>query len=225
MAAERPRFAEPEFCSPSSSGYVYVGLSVDPPRAPPVRASAKRDDAIGECQSLAKRLTERDDVLRTRVFEAVLMPPLRGAPRYDVTMLVETSSPDTVNAVLETADFAELGSDLTMPAFNPARIGDTENPADGTYLFNHFVAEDTGAAIGAWKELAGWFLAKTGVDNSTPLQPLGEAPFAFVNYARLPGRAASFLLGQLTRPSFHSFVRKRLKANGMVALPVLYRPT
>ncbi|WP_017539181.1 hypothetical protein [Nocardiopsis halophila] len=111
-----------------------------------------------------------------------------------------------------------------LPGDDPARIGDTEDPPTGTYLFNHFLARDRDTAVRTWKGVAGGYTAKTGVDNSTPLRALDDSRFAFVNDARLPGGAVPFLLGQLTRPSFHTFVRARLKADGMVALPLLRRP-
>ncbi|MFE3456123.1 hypothetical protein ACFXKD_01155 [Nocardiopsis aegyptia] len=224
MAVEHPRYPRAPFRTPSASGFLYAGLTVDPPRVPLVRASAERDDAVEACAQVARALTERPDVLRARVFEAVLMPPLKGAPRFDVTMLVETDGPESLDAVRAAADFGTLGADLVMPAVNPARIGDTEDPADGVYLFNHFVAEDGDAGVRVWEDLAGWYTAVLGVDNSLPLRALEPSRFAFVNYARLPGGAAAFLLGQLVRPGFHRFVRRRLREHGMAALPILYRP-
>ncbi|WP_017570316.1 hypothetical protein [Nocardiopsis halotolerans] len=224
MATESAGYPKPGFRSPSPSGFVYVGLSVDPPHTPLVRSSAERDDAIGECLSTARRLSSRDDVLRARVFEAVLIPPLKGSPRFDVMMLVETASPERNGDVVASAGFDQLGADLVMPADNPARIGDPESPSTGIYLFNHFTAPDGDAGVRVWEGLAGWYTAKTGVDNSIPLRSVGDERFAFVNYARLPGGAASFMVNQLVRPSFHRFVRGRLRANGMVALPILCRP-
>ncbi len=62
-----------------------------------------------------------------------------------------------------------------------------------------------------------------GVDNFTLLQPTGDAPYVFVSYVRPPGGAVGFMLAQLTKPSFHRYVRGALKANGMTALPVLFK--
>ena len=75
-----------------------------------------------------------------------------------------------------------------------------------------------------WEELAGWYTAKVGVDNSTLLQPTSEGPYAVVNYVRLPHGATRFLLAQLSRPSFHTYVRRTLRDNGMAALPILSKP-
>ncbi|GAA4930609.1 hypothetical protein GCM10023224_07930 [Streptomonospora halophila] len=217
-------YPSPEFTDPYPYGYLYAGLSVDPPRAPLVRRSAERDDALEHCRSLAGRLEARTDVVRARVFETVLIPPLKGVPRFDVLVLVEAAAPDALPGVRADEAFQEIGADLVMPAYNSVRIGDTEDPASGTYLFNHFTAADGEAALRAWEDLAGWYTAKAGVDNSAPLVPLEDARFAFVNYVRLPGGAAAFMADQLLRPSFHRFVRGRLKENGMAALPLICRP-
>lgn len=224
MASAEERYPKPRFRDPSTSGYLYVGISVAPPHAPLVRRSAERDDALENCRKLARRLEEGPEVVRARVFEAVLMPPLKGLPRFDVLMLVETSSPTTISYVQSSAPFQEIGADMVMAAVNPARIGDTESPSSGLYLFNHFRAPDGDSAVRVWKSVAGWYTAKTGIDNSTPLQAVDDARFPFVNYARLPGSAAPFLIKQLLRPSFHRFVRARLKANEMAALPIICKP-
>jgi hypothetical protein len=222
--SEAARFPQPQFRSPSTSGYIYLGRSVAPPRTPVVHRSAKRDREIAACRSVVRRLDDVPGVIRTRVFQAALIPPLKRMPRFDVTMLVETSSPDVIASVCASEPFKEIDAQLVLPADNPVRLGDTETPSTGMYLFNHFLAEDADKAIAEWKVLAGWYTAKTGVDNSLPLRPLAQSPFALVNYARLPGKAVPFLLNQVLRPSFHSFVRTRLRRNGMTALPLLCRP-
>jgi hypothetical protein len=78
--------------------------------------------------------------------------------------------------------------------------------------------------VEAWENLTGWYTAKTGLDDSTLLRPIGEAPYAFVNYVRLPRGAVRIMLDQILRPSFHTFVRGSLRANGMVAMPLLCEP-
>lgn len=223
MNVKTEKYPKARFRDPSLSGYIYVGLSVDPPRVPLVGKSAQRDDAIEECLSLARRLNTHPEVVRSRVFESVLMPPLKGLPRCDVLMLVETTSPDAIAGVRASARFGDLGAEMVIPARNPSRIGDTENPSDGVYLFNHFLADDGEKATRVWENLTGWYTTKVGVDNSTPLLPVEESRFAFINYARIPGQAIPFLLNQLLRPSFHGFVRAQLKANGMTALPLMCR--
>jgi hypothetical protein len=213
------------FAEPLPYGYVYAGMKIDPPgRAPFVRRSARRDEALGECKAVAGRLEALGEVVRATVYRAVLIPPIEGTPRFDVVVLVETASPEAIAGVRTSEAFGRLGADFVMGARNARRIGDTEKTVSGTFLFNHFTAEDPEHAVEAWEDLTGWYTAKTGVDNSTLLRPIGEAPYAFVNYVRLPRGPVRFMLDQLARPSFHTFVRARLRANGMVAMPLLCEP-
>ena len=210
------------FAEPLPYGYVYVGLTVDPlGRAPFVRRSAKREEALEKLKIVAGQLEALDEVVRATVYRAVLIPPIEGAPRFDVTVLLETTSPEEIDGVRSSGAFERLGADFVMGARNTRRIGDTEENMSGTFLFNHFTAEDSEQAMEAWESLTGWYITKTGVDNSTLLQPTSEAPYAFVNYVRLPRGPVRFMLDQLTRPSFYTFVRTKLRANGMVALPLL----
>jgi hypothetical protein len=111
---------------------------------------------------------------------------IEGAPRFDVIVLVETTSPEEIDELRSSEAFERLGADFVMAARNTRRIGDTEENMLGTFLFNHFTAEDPERALEAWEGLTGWYITKTGVDNSTLLQPIGEALYAFVNYVRLP---------------------------------------
>jgi hypothetical protein len=197
-------------------------MTVDPPgRAPFVRRSAERDEAVEKLKIVAGQLEALEEVVRATVYRAVLIPPIEGAPRFDVMVLLETTSPEEIDGVRSSEPFERLGADFVMAARNTRRIGDTEENHSGTFLFNLFTAEDPERALEAWEGLTGWYTAKTGVDNSTLLQPIGEAPYAFVNYVRLPRGPVRFMLDQLIRPSFHTFVRTKLRANGMVALPLL----
>ena len=220
-----PEYPKAAFAEPLPYGYLYAGWEIDPPgRAPFVRRSARREEALGERKAVAGQLESLDEVLRATVYRAVLIPPVGGAPRFDVVVLVETTSPETVAGVRSSEAFGRLGADFVMAARNARRIGDTQKPLSGTFLFNHFAAEDPEDAVGAWENLTGWYTAKTGVDNSTLLRPVDEAPYAFVNYVRLPRGPVRFMLDQLLRPSFHTFVRASLRANGMVAMPLLCEP-
>jgi hypothetical protein len=220
-----PEYPKAAFAEPLPYGYLYAGLEIDPPgRSPFVRRSARREEALRECKAVAGRLEALGEVVRATVYRAVLIPPVGGAPRFDVVVLVETTSPETVAGVRSSEAFGRLGADFVVAARNARRIGDTQKSLSGTFLFNHFAAEDPEGAVGAWENLTGWYTAKTGVDNSTLLRPVGEAPYAFVNYVRLPHGPVRFMLDQLLRPSFHTFVRASLRANGMVAMPLLCEP-
>lgn len=220
-----PKYHKATLAEPMPYGYLYAGIKIDPPgRTPFVRRSARRDEALEERKILAGRLEALGEVARATVYRAVLIPPIEGALRFDAVALVEATSPETVAGVRSSEAFGRLGADFVMAAHNTRRIGDTQKTLSGTFLFNHFTAEDPKGAVETWENLTGWYTAKTGVDNSTLLQPIGEAPYAFVNYVRLPRGPVRFMLDQLLRPSFHTFVRASLRANGMVAMPLLCEP-
>jgi hypothetical protein len=224
MESANPDLKHPRamFVEPLPYGYIYAGMTVDPPgRAPFVRGSARRDEALEKLKIVAGQLEALEEVVRATVYRAVLIPPIEGAPRFDVTVLLETTSPEEISGVQTSEAFTQVDADFVMAARNTRRIGDTEENLSGTFLFNHFTAEDLERALEAWESLTGWYTTKTGVDNSTLLQPTGEAPYAFVNYVRLPRGPVRFMLDQLTRPTFYTFVRTKLRANGMVALPLL----
>lgn len=222
-----PRYPKATFTEPLPYGYIYAGMKVDPPsHAPFVRRSSKRNDALEECKALARQFETLGEVVKATVYEAVLIPPIEGIPRFDVILLVQTASasPEVITAVETSQPYERLDADFIMTARNTRRIGDTEKTLSGAFLFNHFTAEYPVGAVETWENLTGWYTSKTGVDNSTLLQPIGEAPYAFVNYVRLPRGPVRFLLDQFTKPSFYTFVRATLHANDMVALPLLCKP-
>jgi hypothetical protein len=210
------------FVEPLPYGYIYAGLTIDPPEHSPfVRPSIRRDEALRRYKVLTERLETLGEVVRATLYRTVLLPPIEGAPRFDVMVLVQTTSPETITRVRVSHMFTALDADFVMPARNVRRIGDTETPQTGTFLFNHFRVEDSESAVKTWEQLTGWYTVKTGVDNSTLLQPIDASPYGFVNYVRLPRGAVQFMVNQLIRPSFHRFVRAKLRSNGMTALPLL----
>lgn len=220
-----PSGARPDFVEPSTDHFLYAGWCVDPPtRLPVVRRSVHRQRMIERCRDVARAAVSREGVVAATVYETELMPPLPDIPRHDVLMLVRAHAKNGL--VQAESDLRDLDPELMMAAENTRRIGDTDRTRAASFLFNHFVAERPAVAMEGFDRVAGWFPDKLGVDNTTLLQPVDEAlsPYAFVNYVRVPGGARGFLLGMLTRPSFHTHVRRTLRSYGMTALPLLARP-
>lgn len=221
------RYPPVAFDAPIADRYLYAGWSVDPPaRVPIVRRSDRRRAVIERCRVLARESEDRDGVTSATVFETELIPPLDGVPRLDVLMLTRATTPEALARVRD--DVARLEPDLVTEARNIRRIGDTERTRSATFLFNHFTAPNPVDAVTAWEKLAAWYTTQLGVDNTTLLAPVDTpdqtAPYALVNYVRVPQGARRFLFTQLVRPSFHTYVRPMLRDNGMVALPLLGRP-
>jgi hypothetical protein len=225
MQTTTARYPPPPFPEPLHGEYLYAGWTVDPPRhSPIVGRSARRDRVLDQCRALVREAKALDGVADATVFEALLIPPLEEVPRFDIILLLRATTPEVLAQVRGLRPWRQVNADFVMTARNSRRIGDTERTRSASFLFNHFTADDPAGAVRVWEELAGWYTAKVGVDNSTLLQPTSQAPYALVNYVRLPHGATRFLLAQVSRPSFHTYVRRRLRDNGMVALPVLCKP-
>ena len=217
-------YTQPSFADPEPHGFLYLGVQAEPPQRLPLHTgTARRRREAARLVEAVPALVARPDVVSVRVFRAVFIPPIPGTPRYDLAVLVRTAAAGDLPAVRTSAEVAALDGHEILAGVNAARIGDTEAGAGGTFLFNHFTAPPGTEAAAVWRSLTGWYTAKTGVDNSTALQPAGPSPFALVNYVRLPAGPARFLAGQLARPSFHRFVRATLDAHGMRALPAFHR--
>jgi hypothetical protein len=233
----RRAYPQAPFTDPTPYGYLYAGFTVDPPRhAPVVRRSQARDKVIARVTAIARRFDNFPQVVKATVFQALFMPPIKDAPRFDIVLLIRTTSPETISDVQATEPYTQLGADSMITAYNSRRIGTTEpfapqvtdagtdTFASASYLFNHFTANDPDQATAAWESLTGWYLAKTGVDNSTLLRPRDSGAYAIINYVRLPSSPPRFLLNQLLRPSFTTFVRATLRRHGIAALPVFFTP-
>lgn len=221
QSAEYPA---PPFVSPAPHGYVYAGYSIAAPeRGPLVRRSYARDEAAAALVKAQDDVGALPEVVSSTLHRAAFMPPIPGSPRHDLLLLVRTAdASQPTQAVIERLEGQDPRPATVFTAANTVRFGETEGDMTGIFLFNHFVGAEPDTATRVWKDLAGWYTAKAGVDNSTLLKPLSETPFAVVNYVRLPTGLMSFVARQLRHPSFISYVRPRLKKNDLRALPIFY---
>jgi hypothetical protein len=235
-----PRYRPPTLVEPPGFGYLLLSADVEPPTGPrpfPGRSPAKTA-LLGRLKSAAADLARLDAVERATVYRTVLAPPPSGyartverPARYDVHVLVETTSPGGLTGVESSEPYTQLRKELDAEASRvdamPARcvkcIADVDKTRPGLFLFNYFVAEDRDAALQLWDHLAGWFMTETGIDNSTVLQPTGDSEYAFVNHARWDYGVPRLWLRMFTKPSFWSFVQKNLKENRTGSMPALCR--
>ncbi len=230
----------PSLVPPPPYGYLLFGATIAPPSGPPiVRRNATRDSVLTRVAQQLGVLAEHDSVVRATGYRALVIPPARPPkfrpdlepPRFDVTVLVETTSPDTVSEVAAAPALTALRSVLHESASHvkelQARcvkaIADVEKLESGTYLFNYWAAAERQTALEVFDHLAPWFQTKTGLQNSTVLQSLGDDEFAFVNHARWDSGVLTVAAHQFLRPSFHRFVRPTLAANNVQVYPALYR--
>jgi hypothetical protein len=236
----KPRYRPPTLVDPPGFGYLLLSAEVDPPTGPrPFPGSSDTKAALlGRLKSAAVELAQADAVDRATVYRTVLAPPPTGyarnaehPARYDVIVLVETTSPGEVSAVEASERYTELRKELdteatrvhTMTARCVKCIADVDKTRPGLFLFNYFMAEDVEVALKVWDHLAGWFMTETGLDNSTLLQPVGDGEYSFVNHARWDYGVPGLALRMFTKPSFRTFVQANMNANRMGSMPILCR--
>jgi quinol monooxygenase YgiN len=238
---QRPKYSRPRLAEPPPWGYLHLGAEVEPPtgRVPFARTSDHKTALLERLKELADQVRAEPSVQRATVYRARVIPPpagYAGRPgarplRYDVVVLIETTSPDTIDDVRKSEAFQALAEALTNDARQVDEVaarcvkslGDVDKERPGLFLFNHFVAEDVDVALELWDWLAGWFTVETGLDNSTVLQPLEPAGYAFVNHARWDTTLPLLLLRQLSKPSFRTYVQANLLVNRTGVMPILYR--
>ncbi|SFP08571.1 hypothetical protein SAMN05421810_101910 [Amycolatopsis arida] len=229
---------------PNHNGYLLLAGEVGRWRGlfPVATRTTKR--IATQLSTLAAGLTARDDVEEATVFRAVLRAPGEGSEildqrgrrhaRYDIVVLIRTTSPDSAGGLRDDPGYQKLAETLRrearhthqIVARNAARIDDVDPTQDHAFLFNYFYADDNDVLLDVWEYTAGWFQTKTDLPNSILMRPLDGEPadYGIINYASWPG-LRTFLPSLVFRPSFRSFVLANFKANGVAAQPIIYRRT
>lgn len=224
MSVSKADLPRATFTDPLPYGYLYLGMRVDPPTHKPfVTRSTRRSEALRQYKELAGQIAKLPEVVLATVYQAVLIPPVKGSPRFDVIVLIRTQTPESIAVVEDTEVYRQLNPDFVMKARNVRRIGDLDASNSDTFLFNHFTAADSEGALRTWEDVAAWFIHKGGVDNSVLMKPVGESPFVFVNHVRLPCSPIRFLL-RFTKPSFRKHVTAKLNAYQIGNAPIICTP-
>src|SRR2546421_9300263 len=242
-----PAYATVKLVEPATRGYIHVAAEVRPRRLPFLQrlpAGREKSALIGRLTELARQLEHLEVVEKVTIFDALAIAPARSAylkergdsihvPRFDVVVLIETTSPAVIREVQGTGPYKVLLDALqsqakrlhVMAARNAKRVGDVDKTRQGLFLFNYFVADDAGVMLQLWDYLAGWYAVETGLDNSTLLVPLeGErSDYLAINNARWEESLLRFLWRQFSKKSFRTYVLANLEANRVGAMPVLYR--
>ena len=234
------KFPPATLVDPPVRGYIHLGAAVEPPSSPApfARTSERKTQLLKQLKSMAQDLADHDDVAKVTVYDAVLMPPPVGYARrhgvhharYDIVVLIETTSPEAIGRVQETEAYRVLHDELVaaatdvhvMAARCTRSLGDVDKSRPGLFLFNYFVAEDADLAVEVWEHLSGWFVKQSGLNNSTLLQPIDKSDYVFVNHARWDYGIPRLMLRQLAKPSFRSYVLTNLLVNRTGAMPVFY---
>lgn len=229
--------------APSRNGYLLLAGEVDW-RGPFASPGLAKRRLLAEAKTRCFTLTRRTGVLEATLFRAVFVAPGEGRERlamrserlhrarYDVVILIRTTDVAAARRLRGDPEYAALSAGvrevashtLEVVARNAIRLGDVDHRPDHVFLFNYFVADDPSRLIPVFERTAGWFQRKTGLTNSTLLQPVDGEPGAhgIINHASWPG-FGDFLPSLIFRPSFRSFVQATFAVNGIAAQPILYR--
>jgi hypothetical protein len=238
---ENPNYPPVKLIEPTKLGYIHLAAVVQPRQAPFMPIGYEKAKLLERLKQLAQQLERLEEIEKVTVFHAIVMAPPSGyvkqhrdsihLPRYDIVVLIETTSPETALQMQKMTEYAELvdalrskASDLhIVVARNVKRVGDVEKRRKGVFLFNYFVGEDSQVTLALWDYLAGWYAVETRMDNSTLLLPLeGErSDYTIINYARWDG-LLSFMWQQLTKKSFRTYMLTNLDVNQVGAMPILY---
>jgi hypothetical protein len=232
----------PTLMEPTTSGYILCAAEVDsrPPFLP--NSQAKRR-LISSCKRWCRELKADPNVDSVVVFDAILISPGRGEfikerpgkvhiARFDLVILIETTSQQAIDAVktspvyarMEGAIEEEATDTYAVTATNVRRMGPVDHDTQGVFLFNYFFADDTAQNLAIWEYTAGWFQKETGLDNSTVLLPReGErSDYRIINHCRWD-RLRDVLPSLTLKRSFHTYVLANFEANKVAAMPILYR--
>jgi hypothetical protein len=235
------RFPQARLIQPTTSGYLLMAAEVD--RRPMLLPNSRpKRRLLGHVQDLVRTLRSDQRVLDANAFDGLLTPARRGKllkqrpgvppARFDLAVLVETTSPATATQLEAEQSWTTLVATIQaasrhryrLRAHNIRRMGPVDHHHQGVFLFNYFYADRTDTNLAAWQYTAGWFADQTGLDNSTVLAPdaTSEPRYRLVNHARWD-RLTDVLPSLIFKPSFHRYVLAHFQANGVAAMPVLYR--
>ncbi len=239
------RYATVTLIPPTTLGYLHLAAEVHPPSRPgPVLFTPRgKSELIGGLKVLGRQLEQLAEVENVTVYDATVFAPPSGyvrqrkdtvrPARFDLVVLVETTSPATARQVQTTPAYQVLHDLLSgqarrthvIAARNIKRVGDVDKTRKGTFLFNYFVGDDPAVVVQLWDYLAGWYQAETGMNNSTLLAPLeGEASdYVVINHVRWDDSLLGFAARQFTKKSFRTYMVANLDAHNVGAMPILYR--
>ncbi len=239
-----PDYSTVELIEPTTLGYIHIAAEVAPRRAPFFPNSHEKTALLSRLKELGHDLERLESVERVTVFDAVVLPPPPNGyvkerqdsihiARFDIVILIETTSPAVLRAVQATPAYQALLDALQsnartmhiIDARNARRINDVVRRPRGLFLFNYFVADDAQVALRLWDYLADWYAKETGMDNSVLLLPMEGEPsdYRFINHARWDVGLLRFLWRQMSRKSFRNYVLANLEANHVGSMPIMYR--
>ncbi len=151
-----PRYRKVTLIEPASLCYIHVAAAVQPGTRPLVTRGRERAVLLTKLKELSPQVEQLEAVMKVTVFRAILLAPpssyLRKradslhVPRFDVVVLIETTSPATARQVQATPQYQAFVETLRSEAIdmhivvarNTKRVGDVDKTRQGLFLFNYF---------------------------------------------------------------------------------------
>jgi hypothetical protein len=238
------RFPKVKLIEPTQSGYILIAAEIDH-RLAFLPNSGKKRRLIADCKQLCRQLAEDPTLLEAIVFDGIFIPPGGEGkkfleqrrpgvrfPRYDLSVLIETTSPETANALKDSVPYQRLAraireaarDSFSITATNPKRMGPVDHSRNGFFLINYFVADEIEQNLDIWEYTAGWWAQETGLDNSTVLLPGGseQTEYAIINHCRWD-HLRDFMPSIMFKPSFRNYVLANFRANNIAPRAIIYR--
>jgi hypothetical protein len=235
-----PKYASLRLVEPEALGYIHIAAEVHRRAVPLLPTRRAKSRLLAELKALAHRLAQLDTVERVSVFDSTGYSPLSPdlqeraeaihIARFDIVVLIETTSPATAREIQTTAVYQTLLESVrraardvhVMAARNARRLGAMDRSRSEVLRFTYLIAEDAEVMLQLWEYLAGWYAVETGLANASLLVPLhGEgSDYMGIDYAGLNGES---LVRQMRTKGFRTYVQANLAANRVGAMPVLYQ--
>lgn len=229
---------------PSSHYFLHIAVEIDEALTPfYFFESSLKKEVIKKSRIFCDTLFRQHQLTAAHVFKAILIPPGRGRyieenkekvhiAKFDIAILIEIDTEESLNNIQEDATFLELIKYLKENSKhlhqtvtrNVKRIGAVDHSTQGVFLFNYFYADDVEQNLEVWSYTAGWFEKETNLNNSTLFLPLEKdnADYTIINHCRWDS-LANILPSLLFKRTFKTYVLDNFYANNVAAMPILYR--
>lgn len=237
------KFDKVSLVEPTTHHYILLAAEVDTSVLPFfLFTSRKKKDLLNRCKTKCREIEKISGVASAVTFTARLIPPGKGkllkerpqihVARYDVVVLIETRTETATNTLKSDDHYRQMKQEiikmakhsLFLNASNVKKIDSVDHATQGVFLFNFFYADNLEKNINIWEYTAGWFQQETGLDNSTVLLPdnTEDSPYKIINHCRWD-RLTDILPSLLFKRSFRPYVLDNFYANGVAAIPILYK--
>ncbi|MGK2882609.1 MAG: hypothetical protein ACSLE6_18075 [Mycobacterium sp.] len=206
---------------PTDNGFLVLAAEIGGWAGPLALRSRARRRLLAPVAALCEQLAARDEVAEAIAFRGVLRPPGEGSEilnrtgirpaRYDLVVLVRTTTVEVIDAVRTDAVYREIVAVIAgaashthlVAAGNAARIADVDHGRDHWFLFNYFHCDDAETVYDVWEYTAGWFQNSAALPDSTLMRPLAGEPtdYSVINHASWP-TLGTFLPSLAIPPQF-----------------------